>query len=117
MYKSIGIYVGADKDLELVPNLLKFFKDNNILNVHLFTDIDLNKYLDIANLSSFYMNFCPYSIAFTNVADFLQYQYDIVSKNIYVLTSLDEIQKYHLDKNKLSNVTVLTMKDGKIYAI
>lgn len=117
MYKSVGIFIESNSDLETIPKLKEFFDNNYIANINIFTDIDIDGYLDMSNLSSFYMNFCAYAIVFTNVADFLQYQYDIVSKEVYVLTSLEDIQKNHLEKSNLSNVIVLTMKDGKIYAI
>lgn len=115
--KSIGIYIGSISDLKNLSKLIEFLKNKYITNINIFTDIDIGVYLDIANIASFYMTFCPYALVFTNIADFLQYQYDIISKEIYVLTSLDEIQKYNLEKNNLSNITILTIKDEEIHAI
>lgn len=117
MHKSLGIYIESNKDLEIIPKIEKFFNNKYPVNINIFTDIDIDNHIRWANLSSFYMTFCPYSIVFTNIEDFLQYKYLIISKEIYVITSFDEIQKNQLNKNNLSNVILLTLKEEQIYEI
>lgn len=117
MQKSIGIYIGSNQDLEILSKLCNFFYSTYNANINIFTDIDINAYLNIANLPTFYMMFCPYSLVFINIADFLQYQYNVVAQEIYVLTSLDDLQKNYIEKNNLSNITLLTLKEEKIYVI
>lgn len=118
MHTSIGIYINSEEDLNHIPKILEFYKNKyKSINPNLFTDLSLNKYLNMSYLSSFYMEFCKYILVFTSMSDFLENQYNIISNDIHVITSMEEIKNYHMNKNNVLNLKLLTYKDGDLYEI
>lgn len=115
---SIGIHIEGPVNKETIDLATKYFKKlNNFTNVHIFTDEDIAVYMDMAYLPCFYMSFYSESILFLNLENFLANRYSLISENIYVLISKEQLDSYHMTKNDLQNVHLLTIQNGDIYEI
>lgn len=115
---NIGIYINNTVTADLIKIIIEFFRSKNLVVCpHIFTDDYISNYFDLAQLSSFYMSFYKNSILFTNLNDFLINRYDIVSNNVYVITTVEELKENYLTAQNLQNVKLLYLKNGTIYEI
>lgn len=115
---NIGIHIDGPTSKDTIDIAIKHFKKlNAFVGFHIFTDEDITTHMDMAYLSCFYMNFYTESILFLNLENFLANQDNIISENIYLLTSKEELDSHHITKNDLKKIHILTIQNGDIHEL
>lgn len=118
METNIAIYYNGSS-CNIINKIKDFFaEENKIVSVHIFTDSEgVCADYNTACLPSFYMPFYKDSLVFTTIEDFIENQKDIISSKIYVITSIEEIKKYHINKKTIDSIKFLKIENETIYEI
>lgn len=115
---NLGIYIDDIEDINIIDSIRLFLETKyDIVSIHLFGDTILTKNINIAYLSSFYMSFFKGSLLFTNLENFLINKDSIISQDIFVITSLQELYNHHITKHSLETIKLLTIENGAINEI
>lgn len=118
MMLNIGIYINNSITQNFVDSIIKFLQSKHeVVCPHIFSDDYIVSYFDLACLPSFYMYFYNKSILFTNLNDFLANRYDILSKDIYVITNINELKEHYLTPQNLNGIKLLQIINGEINEI
>ena len=105
-----------DNTTNLIKAIQQYIFDNySFYDIFLFVDDIINEPTDCAALSSFYMRFYKGSLVFTNLEDYLSNQDKILSTNIFIISSAEQLIEYNESKLKLQkNTKLLQYKDNRI---
>lgn len=112
MNNSCAIFTNSNTDV--LSSLYKYFKSNysDIFFITENSELALDNHY--ALMYSFYLKFHADTIVFTNIEDYIYNKDNLSSKNIYVLTTLDEIITQNLDKSYLKNIKIISIENGDV---
>jgi len=113
--KTLAIFISstdAINNIDIIYNFMHQDYDDFVIISDDNDHID-NKY---AVIPSIHLKFFHGSVVFLSARSYLE-KNRILSDNIYVVTSLDEIINNHISKNRLSGIKVINIQDKKIEVI
>lgn len=117
-HKTVGVYLENFDQLDLIDTIKLFLeKTYDIVHIHMFGDGALTSYTNLAYLSTFYMYFFKQALLFMNIEDFLIHKDSLVSSDIYIITTIEDIKINHIPKQDLKNIKLLTINNGEINEI
>jgi hypothetical protein len=114
-YKTIAIFINDNDIIEAIPVLYDFFHKDYEDFVIVSNENNKIK-TQYAVIPSIHLKFLKASIVFLSAKSYLEKQ-DILSNDIYVLTSVDEMLSNNIPKNRLSGIKIITLEDKTIEVI
>jgi hypothetical protein len=114
-YKTIAIFINDNDSIEAISVLYDFFHKDYEDFVIVSNENNKIK-TQYAVIPSIHLKFLKASIVFLSAKSYLEKQ-DILSNDIYVLTSVDEMLSNNIPKNRLSGIKIITLEDKTIEVI
>lgn len=116
--KQYAVFSNDDSDYLLIQNVLDYFKNKHkFIDYNIFTDNIIYSSKNISVLSAFYMRFYSGNLIFLRVQDLLKHKDSLLSSSIFLHTSIDALLNNNVDKQALSNISLLSTNNGEIYEI
>jgi hypothetical protein len=108
--KTIAIFINSNDSIEHIKLLYDFFhKDYD--DFVIVTDNNDKIDTSYAVIPSIYLKFFQGSIVFLSAQSYLE-KNNILSDNIYITTSIEEILNNNIPKSRLSGVNIITIQNN-----
>lgn len=112
--KKIAILTNTRINIDYVVNSIK--QKNHIDDIVILSDADNTIGIkNYAILPSFYLKFFDGSVVFTDINDYMIYKDEVVSREMFLLSNLEELLQANIDRSMLAKYhTTLIAKENSV---
>lgn len=110
---SLGIFLDQDTEDPNLDLYKVFFKDTYD-DIVIISDSIMNTKPNWAMVSSYYLRFFPGAILFTDIGSYMAHKDMLLSKDIYLYSSPQDLLSNNVSLNMLKNTKLVTINNNTI---